>query len=169
MRGKGSHRDNRIPHQAAFGLPHSFKSFFLCIFHIFNRITNFVSIVTHSSHRAVRLMGRSYATHAAPAQERPGYRLGSVHIGAYAFIGPHSLVEPGSRIGKGAVVCAYAQVRGEVPDFAIVAGQPARVVGDVRTRDAVLLAQYPDMAEHYRAWAGELPRAPHPDAAAPTA
>ncbi len=132
------------------------------------QITNFVSIVTHSSHRAVRLMGRSYATHAAPAQERPGYRLGSVHIGAYAFIGPHSLVEPGSRIGKGAVVCAYAQVRGEVPDFAIMAGQPARVVGDVRTRDAVLLAQYPDMAEHYRAWAGEPPRARHPDAAAPT-
>jgi hypothetical protein len=42
------------------------------------------------------------------------------------------------------------------------------VVGDVRTRDAVLLAQYPDMAEHYRAWAGEPPRARHPDAAAPT-
>lgn len=133
------------------------------------QITNFVSIVTHSSHRALRLMGRTYATHAGPASERPGYRLGSVHIGAYAFIGPHSLLEPGSRIGKGAVVCAYAQVRGEVPDFAIVAGQPARVVGDVRARDASLLDQHPDMAAHYRAWAGEMPHPPHPDRSAPTA
>ena len=133
------------------------------------QITNFVSIVTHSSHRAVRLMGRTYATHAAPAHERPGYVLGSVHIGAYAFIGPHSLIEAGSCIGKGAVVCAYSQVRGDVPDFAIVAGQPARVVGDVRTRDAALLAQYPEMAAHYSAWAGELPRAPHPGAASPIA
>jgi acetyltransferase-like isoleucine patch superfamily enzyme len=133
------------------------------------QITNFVSIVTHSSHRAARLMGRTYATHTAPASERPGYVLGSVHIGAYAFVGPHSLIEPGSHIGKGAVVCAYAQVRGDVPDFAIVAGQPARVVGDVRTRDAALLAQHPAMAEHYRAWAGEVPGTAPPDAPTPTA
>lgn len=133
------------------------------------QITNFVSIVTHSSHRAVRLMGQTYATHAAAASERPGHVLGSVHIGAYVFIGPHSLIEPGSRIGKGAVVCAYAQVRGDVPDFAIVAGQPARVVGDVRARDAALLEQHPNMAAHYRAWAGELPRGPRADAAARTA
>lgn len=121
------------------------------------QITNFVSVVTHSSHRAVRLMGRSYALHAGAAAQRPGYLQAPVHIGAYAFIGPHSLIEAGSRIGKGAVVCAYAQVRGEVPDFAIVAGQPARVVGDVRARDAALLAQHPEMAAHYAAWAGELP------------
>ena len=67
----------------------------------------------------------------------------------------------GARIGKGVVVCAYAQVRGEVPDFAIVAGQPARQVGDVRQRDAQLmeqlLAQFPELASHYQAWAGELP------------
>ncbi|MFN4118512.1 acyltransferase [Acidovorax sp.] len=131
------------------------------------QITNFVSVVTHSSHRAVRLMGRSYATHAGPAGQRPGYLQAPVHIGAYAFIGPHSLIEAGSRIGKGAVVCAYAQVRGEVPDFAIVAGQPARVVGDVRTRDATLLAQHPEMAVHYAAWAGELPAASANPAGAP--
>lgn len=121
------------------------------------QITNFVSVVTHSSHRAVRLMGRSYATYSGPAAQRPGYLQAPVHIGAYAFIGPHSLIEAGSRIGKGAVVCAYSQVRGEVPEFAIVAGQPARVVGDVRTRDAALLAQHPEMQAHYAAWAGELP------------
>ncbi|MFG6447171.1 acyltransferase [Roseateles sp. BYS180W] len=119
------------------------------------QITNFVSVLTHSSHRSVRLLGRHYVQHPQPL---PGYVSAPVEIGAYSFIGPHSLIEPGARLGRGVVVCAYAQVRGEVPDFAIVAGQPARVVGDVRTRDAELLRQHPELAEHYRAWAGELPQ-----------
>lgn len=115
------------------------------------QITNFVSIVTHSSHRTIRLLGRAYAGHVGPA---PGYVRAPVQIGAYSFIGPHSLIEAGSRIGRGVVVCAYAQVRGEVPDFAIVAGQPARVIGDVRAGDARLLAQHPELAAQYQAWAG---------------
>lgn len=123
------------------------------------QITNFVSIVTHSSHRSLRLLGRSYAAHQG---EPPGYVKGPIEIGAYSFIGPHSLIEAHSRIGRGVVVCAYAQVRGDVPDFAIVAGQPARVVGDVRRQDARLLAQHPWLAVHYQAWAGELPEAPKP-------
>ncbi|GDY35263.1 acyltransferase [Acidovorax sp. NB1] len=117
------------------------------------QVTNFVSIVTHSSHRAIRLMGRGYATHEGA---RPGYISAPVQIGAYTFIGPHSLIEAGSRLGKGVVVCAYAQVRGEVPDFAIVAGAPARQIGDVRERDAQLLTQFPELVAHYESWAGPL-------------
>ena len=120
------------------------------------QITNFVSIVTHSSHRSIRLLGRAYASHQG---EVPGYVRAPIEIGAYSFIGPHSVVEAGSRIGKGVVVCAHSRVRGEVPDFAIVAGAPAAVIGDVRTGDARLLAQHPELAPHYAAWAGELPRA----------
>ena len=120
------------------------------------QITNFVSIISHSSHRSIRLLGRSYvASHGTP----PGYLSAPVHIGAYSFIGPHSLIEAGSRIGKGVIVCSHSAVRGEVADFAIVAGQPARVIGDVRVRDAELLAQHPELAKHYLAWAGELPGA----------
>ena len=114
------------------------------------QITNFVSIVTHSSHRAIRLLGRSYAGHAGP---KPGYISAPVSIGPYSFIGPHSLIEAGTRIGKGVVVCAYGQVRGEVPDFAIMAGAPARQVGDVRASDERLLAQHPELRPHYEAWA----------------
>ncbi|WP_416400375.1 acyltransferase [Alicycliphilus denitrificans] len=120
------------------------------------QITNFVSIVTHSSHRSIRLLGRSYADHAG---DMPGYVRAPVEIGAYSFIGPHSVVEAGSHIGRGVVVCAHSRVRGAVPDFAIVAGSPARAIGDVRTGDARLLAQHPELAAHYAAWAGELPRA----------
>lgn len=115
------------------------------------QITNFVSIVTHSSHHSIRLLGDQYALHDGP---RPGYISAPVEIGAYTFIGPHSLIEAGTRIGKGVVVCAYSQVRGEVPDFAVVAGAPARQVGDVRARDERLLAQYPELQAHYASWVG---------------
>ena len=121
------------------------------------QITNFVSIVTHSSHRSIRLLGRAYTSHTGAM---PGYLRAPIEIGAYSFIGPHSVVEAGSRIGKGVVVCAHSRVRGDVPDFAIVAGSPARTVGDVRTQDARLLEQHPALAVHYAAWAGELPRTP---------
>ena len=119
------------------------------------QITNFVSIVTHSSHRSIRLLGRAYTSHTGAM---PGYLRAPIEIGAYSFIGPHSVVEAGSRIGKGVVVCAHSRVRGEVPDFAIVAGSPAALIGDVRTGDARLLAQHPELAGQYAAWAGELPR-----------
>ena len=118
------------------------------------QITNFVSIVTHSSHRSIRMLGRTYVSHQGDV---PGYVRAPVAIGAYSFIGPHSVVEAGSRIGKGVVVCAHSRVRGEVPDFAIVAGAPARTIGDVRAKDALLLAQHPELAPHYAAWAGERP------------
>ena len=123
------------------------------------QITNFVSIVTHSSHRSIRLLGRTYANHQG---EMPGYVRAPVEIGAYSFIGPHSTIEAGSCIGKGVVVCAHSRVRGAVEDFAIVAGSPGQVVGDVRSADTRLLAQYPELAEHYREWANELP-APNTD------
>lgn len=119
------------------------------------QITNFVSIVTHSSHRSIRLLGRAYASHSG---DMPGYIRAPIAIGAYSFIGPHSVIEAGSHIGKGVVVCAHARVRGKVPDFSIVAGSPARAIGDVRTRDARLLAQHPELAVHYQAWADVLPQ-----------
>lgn len=113
------------------------------------QITNFCSLVTHSSQQAQRLLGAAYTRWDGA---KPGMKRAPIRIGAYSFIGPHSLIEAGSKIGKGVLVCAYSQVRGEVPDFAIVAGQPARVVGDTREKDARWLAQYPECRAHYEAW-----------------
>jgi len=115
------------------------------------QITNFCSIVTHSTHNALRVNGRRFAT---TGGEPPGYVKAPVRLGAYSFVGPHSLIEPGSVLGKGAILCAYAQLRGAAPDFAIMAGQPARQVGDTRERDAALLALHPELREAYEAWAG---------------
>ncbi|MCF7779648.1 acyltransferase [Sulfitobacter sp. M220] len=50
-----------------------------------------------------------------------------------AWIGMRSVVMPScNRIGKGAVIGACAVVTKDVPDYAIVAGNPARVIGSCR-------------------------------------
>lgn len=52
-----------------------------------------------------------------------------VHIDDYVWIGVGSSILSGVHIGRGAVVCAGAVVTKDVPDYAIVGGIPARVIG----------------------------------------
>lgn len=114
------------------------------------QITSHCSIVTHSSHRTQRLLGRQFVTNAP----RAGWIAGPVRIGAYSFIGPHSLIEANTRLGRGTLVCAGSFVRGDYPDFAVLEGRPARVVGDTRRTDERLLREHPELRAHYEAWAG---------------
>ncbi len=58
----------------------------------------------------------------------------SIQIDDYAWIGVGATVLQGVHIGKGAVVCAGAVVNKNVPDFAIVGGIPAKIIGK-RTED----------------------------------
>ncbi len=120
------------------------------------QITNYVSVLTHSSHDAVRLMGRAYWG----AHEHVGRLQRATEIGDYCFVGPHSVIAPGARLGRGVLVQAYCHVQGEVPDFAVLApgapGEPARIVGDTRRRDAPWLLRHPQVRAHYEAWAGKL-------------
>ena len=53
----------------------------------------------------------------------------SIVIGENSWIGARAVLLAGARIGHGAIVGAAAVVGFEVPPFAIVAGNPARVVG----------------------------------------
>jgi acetyltransferase-like isoleucine patch superfamily enzyme len=55
---------------------------------------------------------------------------GPIVIEDYAWISFRATVLPGVRIGRGAVVAANAVVTKDVPEYAIVAGVPARVVGE---------------------------------------
>ena len=113
----------------------------------------FTGVFTHSSHAAIRLYGRSYVD----VPDKQAYYTAPVVIGAYSSIGAHATLLPGTRLGKGSLVSAYSLVQGEFPDYAILAGQPAKIVGDTRRKDAQLLRQHPELAVHYQAWAGELP------------
>ena len=119
------------------------------------QITHHCSVVTHSSHRAQRLMGARYAGHEGP---RPGWIAAPVRIGDYSFIGPHSLLEAGTTLGRGCIVRAGSVLRGPFPDFAVIAGNPAVVVGDSRDGDERLLARHPEWRAAHQAWAGQEPR-----------
>nr|WP_069817095.1 acyltransferase [Streptomyces sp. TP-A0874] len=55
-------------------------------------------------------------------------RTGPVEIGDGSWLGAGAVILPGARLGRNVVVAAAAVVRGEVPDHAVVAGAPARVV-----------------------------------------
>jgi acetyltransferase-like isoleucine patch superfamily enzyme len=61
------------------------------------------------------------------------YTEGAVTIGSRAWIGPRVTILPGVNIGEGAVIAAGSVVTGDVAEFSLVAGAPARVIG-VRPR-----------------------------------
>ena len=118
------------------------------------QITSHSALVTHSSHRSQRLLGPGYVTWPVPpGGERPGWISGPIRIGAYSFIGPHSLIEANTNLGRGTLVCAGSFVRGSYPDFAILEGRPARVVGDSRRADERALVRFPELQVLYDAWA----------------
>lgn len=115
------------------------------------QVTNFISILTHSSHKSIRLYGSHYVN----VPELKGYIKGDVVIGKYTFIGPHSTIMPGSKIGKGSIVAAYSYVEGDFPDFSIISGNPAKVIGDTRIKDKEFLSAEPGLAGFYESWAGK--------------
>lgn len=51
-----------------------------------------------------------------------------------ASIGSNATILPGVTIGEKAIIGSGAVVTHDVPDYAIVVGVPARVIGDVRNR-----------------------------------
>ncbi|MFM2208249.1 MAG: hypothetical protein RL213_2224 [Bacteroidota bacterium] len=112
------------------------------------QITNYVSILTHSSHISIRLYGPDYTGH----KDHHGYVRGKVEIGAYTFVGPHSVIMPGSSIGKGSIVSAFSYVKGEFPDFSIISGNPAVRTGDTRDLDRPYLEKHPELMVLYQSW-----------------
>lgn len=112
------------------------------------QITSFIILTTHSSHHSIRLYGNAYA-----GKDIIGYIKGPIDIGAYSFIGPHSTIMPNTKIGKGCLVAAYSYVKGDFPDFSIIAGNPAKVIGDTRTIDESFLKENPSLKSNYDAWA----------------
>ena len=67
-------------------------------------------------------------------QTEADWQLIRTWVKARASIGSNATILGGITIGEGALVGAGAVVTRDVPDYAIVAGVPARVVGDTRMR-----------------------------------
>jgi len=64
-----------------------------------------------------------------PMREQPLTSKGDITVADDVWIGYGAVILENVSIGRGAVVAAGAVVRDDVPDYAIVAGVPARVVG----------------------------------------
>jgi UDP-2-acetamido-3-amino-2,3-dideoxy-glucuronate N-acetyltransferase len=64
------------------------------------------------------------------------WKVVETRIRAGASIGSNATILCGVTVGRNAMVGAGAVVTREVPDYGIVAGVPARLIGDVRSRKA---------------------------------
>jgi len=67
-------------------------------------------------------------------QTEADWQLMETRIKSRSSLGSNCTIMAGITIGEGALIGAGAVVTKDVPDFAIVAGVPARIVGDVRER-----------------------------------
>lgn len=109
-----------------------------------------VGIFTHSSHVSIRVV--------PPAADASNYKnafiVKPVHIGKHTFVASGATVLAGVTIGKGCIIGAGAVVASDVPDFAVVMGNPGTVTGDTRTMDKLALRRSADPAldAWYRTW-----------------
>ncbi|ACL58182.1 CatB-related O-acetyltransferase [Methylobacterium nodulans] len=83
-------------------------------------------LVTTYPFKAINTLSTAWPS-AANADDDHDTR-GDVLIGHDVWLGASSTILSGARIGSGAVVGASSLVRGQVPPYAIVAGNPAKVV-----------------------------------------
>jgi len=104
-------------------------------------------IYTHSSQNTIRLLGKKFIE--IPANKRIGYIIEKVEIGAYSFIGTSCVLLPGTKIGKGVIVGAGSIVKGDFPDYSIIVGNPAKIVGDTRKIDEKYLSDPHVIANYY--------------------
>lgn len=82
-------------------------------------------ISDNSGHPVTDVMGRMTSGGGLPSLDsvRP------VTIGDFCFLGNQSVIYPGTTVGDGVVVQIGAHVKGKVPPFTLVGGNPMRIIG----------------------------------------
>ena len=75
------------------------------------------------------------ATTGNSLQTESDWTVEATRVKRAASIGTNATIVSGVTIGEGALVGAGAVVTRDVPDYAIVAGVPARVIGDMRKHE----------------------------------
>jgi len=86
-------------------------------------ISSKVAFLTHDW--SLHTIGRSLGIE----KDKPIGRHGNITIGDYAFIGRGSIIMPNAKIGKASIIGAGSVVRGTIPDYSIVIGNPCKVIG----------------------------------------
>ena len=76
----------------------------------------------------------SAVTEDGSLQTAADWQVIGTRVKSRASIGSNATILAGLTVGEGALVGAGAVVTRDVPDHAVVAGVPARVVGDVREK-----------------------------------
>ena len=98
----------------------------------FCQIADGVRFITASAnHRNDGFSSFPFAIFDGAGPDRPSLPAGPVPdtgIGHDVWIGQGARILPGARLGSGAIVGAGAVVTGPVPPYAVVAGNPARVL-----------------------------------------
>src|SRR5512133_670764 len=77
----------------------------------------------------------SYTTAMIAVVKKPETDIGllrEITVGDNVFIGMNSILLPGTKIGNHVIIGAGSVVRGEIPDYSVVTGNPATVVSDIR-------------------------------------
>jgi len=65
---------------------------------------------------------------------RVKYEKSPTSIGNCVYIGPVTVITKGVEIGDHCIISAFSYVDKEIPDFSIVRGQPAKIVGKVELK-----------------------------------
>lgn len=88
-------------------------------------ISSNVSFLTHDW--SLHMIGKSLGENKINRS-----RNQKIKVGPHSFIGRGCIIMPGVTIGRGCVIGAGSVVRGEIPDYSIVIGNPAKIVADSR-------------------------------------
>jgi len=111
------------------------------------QIASHSCIYTHSSQNAIRIMGKSYIE--IPNEKRVGYIIDKVDIGDFTFIGSSSIILAGTKIGKACIIGAGSIVKGDFPDYSIIAGNPAKIIGDTKSVDSKIFEKSMEKRYYY--------------------
>jgi acetyltransferase-like isoleucine patch superfamily enzyme len=66
-----------------------------------------------------------------------------VILNEYCFIGAGAIILPGSKIGAYSVIGAGAVVKGDIPPYSIVVGNPAKIIGNTKDWGEKIIKLFP--------------------------
>lgn len=91
-------------------------------------VTGLTVLLCHKRELSDYYMGDDYA--------KLPYKTGEIHLGRGCSTGTGTLIMPGVTIGDGAIVGAGSLVTKDIPAWTIAIGRPAKVVKEIKPREA---------------------------------